>query len=72
MNRNFITSGTPFIFAAGDHHNDISMLDGSFAAMPGCPANAIDAVKDAVQRAGGFVAKKDFGAGVHQALEHFL
>ena len=31
------------IFAAGDHHNDISMLDGRFAAMPACPANAIAA-----------------------------
>ncbi|HEY2712424.1 MAG TPA: HAD-IIB family hydrolase [Chthoniobacterales bacterium] len=60
------------IFAAGDHHNDISMLDGSFAAMPGCPANAIDAVKEAVQHAGGYVARREFGAGVHQALEHFL
>ena len=29
------------IFAAGDHHNDISMLDGEVAAMPACPANAI-------------------------------
>src|SRR6266576_4719403 len=29
------------IFAAGDHHNDISMLDGQFAALPSCPANAI-------------------------------
>src|SRR5438270_13612424 len=33
------------IFAAGDHHNDISMLNGEVAAMPACPANAIDEVK---------------------------
>ena len=60
------------IFAAGDHHNDISMLDGAVAAMPSCPANAIDAVKTAVRNAGGYVAGKEHGAGVHEALEHFL
>lgn len=59
------------IFAAGDHHNDISMLDGKFAAMPGCPANAIDEVKDAVRKAGGYVAQRQHGAGVHEALLHF-
>jgi HAD superfamily hydrolase (TIGR01484 family) len=60
------------VFAAGDHHNDISMLDGRFAAFPSCPANAIDAVKAAVRNAGGRVAEKEFGAGVHEALQHFL
>ena len=60
------------IFAAGDHHNDIPMLDGQAAAMPACPANAIDEVKAAVRGAGGYVARRDHGAGVHEALEHFL
>ena len=41
------------IFAAGDHHNDISMLNGAVAAMPACPANAIDEVKSVVRSAGG-------------------
>jgi HAD superfamily hydrolase (TIGR01484 family) len=59
------------IFAAGDHHNDISMLDGEVAAMPACPANAIESVKDAVRQAGGYVAEKEHGAGVHEALLHF-
>ncbi len=59
------------IFAAGDHHNDISMLDGKVAAMPACPANAIAQVKDAVRSAGGYVAKSEHGAGVHEALRHF-
>jgi hypothetical protein len=40
--------------------------------MPGCPANAIEAVKGAVRRADGYVAKKEFGAGVHEALQQFL
>ena len=60
------------IFAAGDHHNDISMLNGDVAAMPACPANAIDEVKAAVRDAGGYVAQKQHGAGVREALEHFL
>jgi hydroxymethylpyrimidine pyrophosphatase-like HAD family hydrolase len=60
------------IFAAGDHHNDISMLDGTVAGMPSCPANAIDEVKNAVRNAGGYVAEQDCGAGVHEALLHFV
>ena len=60
------------IFAAGDHHNDISMLDGRYAAFSACPANAIEPVKEAVRDAGGWVAGKEFGAGVHEALSYFL
>jgi HAD superfamily hydrolase (TIGR01484 family) len=59
------------IFAAGDHHNDISMLDGKFAAMPSCPANAIQEVKAAVRTAQGYVAEREHGAGVYEALMHF-
>ena len=59
------------IFAAGDHHNDISMLDGKFAAMPSCPANAIAEVKTAVRAADGYVSKSAHGAGVYEALMHF-
>jgi HAD superfamily hydrolase (TIGR01484 family) len=60
------------IFAAGDHHNDISMLDGTVAGMPSCPANAIDEVKEAVRAGGGYVAGKEHGAGVYEALMYFL
>src|SRR6266853_4218663 len=56
------------IFTAGDHHNDISMLDGKVAGMPSCPANAIPEVQEAVRNAGGYVAQKDHGAGVDEAL----
>ena len=59
------------IFASGDHHNDISMLDGKVAAMPSCPANAIPEVQEAVANAGGYIAQKHHGAGVHEALLHF-
>jgi HAD superfamily hydrolase (TIGR01484 family) len=60
------------IFTAGDHHNDISMLDGKVAAMPSCPANAIPEVQNAVRDAGGYVAQNEHGAGVHEALLHFV
>jgi HAD superfamily hydrolase (TIGR01484 family) len=59
------------IFAAGDHHNDISMLDGRYALYPACPANAISEVKKAVRAGSGHVASKAYGAGVHEALLHF-
>lgn len=58
-------------FAAGDHHNDVSMLDGRYAAMPACPANAINEVKDAVRSAGGFVSDSCCGSGVYEALAYF-
>ena len=60
------------IFAAGDHHNDISMLNGKVAAMPSCPANAIPEVQNAVRNAGGYVAQQEHGAGVYEALLHFV
>jgi HAD superfamily hydrolase (TIGR01484 family) len=59
------------IFAAGDHHNDISMLDGQYAQFPACPANAIPEVKNAVRAAGGYIAQTNHGAGVYEALHHF-
>ena len=58
-------------FAAGDHHNDLSMLDGRYAAFPACPANAIAEVKAAVRDAGGYVAEGECGAGVYEALLYF-
>lgn len=58
-------------FAAGDHFNDISMLDGRFAQFPACPGNAIDEVKETVRRAGGYVAQGICGAGVREALLQF-
>ncbi len=58
-------------FAAGDHFNDISMLDGCYAEFPACPGNAIREVKDVVRNASGYVAKAECGAGVYEALLYF-
>lgn len=59
------------IFAAGDHFNDLSMLDGKYAAMAACPANAVEPVKTAVRSAGGYVAEASCSRGVAEALRHF-
>ena len=59
------------IFAAGDHFNDIPMLDGRFAQWVACPGNAVDAVKRAVREAGGCIAQGECSAGVVEALRHF-
>jgi hypothetical protein len=59
------------IFAAGDHYNDLPMLDGRHAAWVACPSNAVDAVKRTVKAAGGYVADGLCSAGVVEALRHF-
>lgn len=59
------------IFAAGDHYNDLPMLDGRHAAWVACPGNAVDAVKRTVREAGGYVAKGVCSEGIVEALRHF-
>ena len=59
-------------FSAGDHHNDLSMLDGRFARWPAAPVNAIPEVKVTVQNAGGYVAETRASDGVVEALLYFF
>jgi len=59
------------ILAVGDHYNDIPMLDGRHARYVACPANAMDAVKVTVRRAGGYIASTTCGHGTLAALRHF-
>lgn len=59
------------VLAAGDHFNDLSMLDGSYAKMTACPANAIDPVKKAVRESGGYIAKASWADGIAEAVRHF-
>ncbi|CAN5165134.1 sugar-phosphatase [soil metagenome] len=59
------------IFAAGDHHNDLSMLDGRYAEYTACPSNAIDEVKQTVRNSGGYVAESCCGAGTYEALLYY-
>lgn len=57
--------------AIGDGKNDISMLDGSAAAMVGCPANSDAEVLELVHRMGGHVAPHRALRGVMDILDAF-
>ncbi len=59
------------IFAAGDHFNDLSMLDGVHAGRVAAPSNAISEVKIAVAKAGGYIASRPCSLGILEALEFF-
>lgn len=63
--------GPEEIFAAGDHYNDLPMLDGVHARWVMCPSNAVGVVQEMVRRAGGYVARGRCSTGVVEALEHF-
>lgn len=57
------------VFAAGDHLNDLPMLDSAHARWLAAPANAIPQVKEAVRKQGGHVSMLPHGEGVAEALE---
>lgn len=59
-------------FAAGDNHNDLSMLDSRFARMIACPGNALEPIKHHVRNQGGFVANGVASNGMIEALRHFF
>jgi hydroxymethylpyrimidine pyrophosphatase-like HAD family hydrolase len=59
------------VFVAGDHFNDLTMMDRRCADMVAAPSNAIPEVKAAVQRVGGYVASTPCGHGTLEALIHF-
>ncbi len=61
-----------FIFAAGDHMNDLPMLQSGRATHLAAPANAVLAVQEAVKSAGGFVSDLKCGQGVEDALRRVL
>jgi hydroxymethylpyrimidine pyrophosphatase-like HAD family hydrolase len=59
------------VLAAGDHFNDLAMLDGTYAKNTACPANAIEPVKELVRRTHGYVAEKCWADGVAEALAFY-
>ncbi len=59
------------VLAAGDHFNDLPMLDGRFSAFPCCPSNAIPEVKRLVRLAGGHVASLPAADGIAEAWKTF-
>lgn len=60
------------VFAVGDHLNDLPMLELRYARCLAAPANAVDAVKEAVASQGGFVSARPCGEGVAEGLRYFL
>lgn len=59
-------------FAAGDNHNDLSMLDRRVARMIACPGNALAPIKAHVHGQGGFVAQGIASYGMIEALQHYF
>src|SRR5256885_2676007 len=49
------------VFAAGDHLNDLPMLTKTYARWLAAPSNAIEQVKELVEREGGFVSQYPHG-----------
>lgn len=60
------------VLAMGDSGNDLSMLDGRFGFLAAAPANAEIEVRQAVARAGGYLATGKCGEGVAEAVEFYL
>ncbi|MBL9140068.1 MAG: HAD family phosphatase [Verrucomicrobiales bacterium] len=58
--------------AAGDHFNDLPMLDRERAHWLVAPANAIPEVKQRVLSFDGYVSSRPHGEGVAQGIEFFL
>lgn len=58
--------------AAGDHYNDLPMLDPTRAHALVAPANAIPEVQEKVRSAGGYVSHRPAGEGVCLGLEYYL
>jgi hydroxymethylpyrimidine pyrophosphatase-like HAD family hydrolase len=60
------------IFAIGDSHNDLEMLDVRIAAMVACPANAVAEIKEHLRAQDGYLSTAAYSAGVCEALRNFF
>jgi hypothetical protein len=60
------------VFAAGDHLNDLPMLRSELAGFLAAPVNAVEPVRQALLRQGGYVSPQPHGHGVADALERCL
>lgn len=60
------------ILAAGDHYNDLPMLDAERARWLVAPANAIPEVQQRVRAQDGYVSNRTHGDGVALGIEYFL
>ena len=60
------------IFAIGDSHNDLEMLDRGTAAMIACPANTVPEISAHVKAQGGYLCRQSYSEGAVEALRHFF
>lgn len=59
-------------FAAGDHFNDLPMLQRRRAGWLAAPANAVPAVQELIREQGGYLSPRMAGEGVADALQWCL
>jgi hydroxymethylpyrimidine pyrophosphatase-like HAD family hydrolase len=64
--------GADNVLAAGDHLNDLPMLTRACARWLVAPANAVEPVKNALRREGGYVSELFRGEGVADGLRRVL
>lgn len=64
--------GPEYTVAAGDHMNDLPMLDHDHARWLIAPGNAVKVVKETVRNQEGFVSSEHYGNGVAAGLKHWL
>lgn len=67
-----VGAGPAETLAAGDHLNDLPMLDPRYARWLVAPANAVPSVKQQVLEHGGCVTDQPAGHGLAQAIEAIL
>lgn len=60
------------ILVAGDHLNDLPMMERRYARYLACPGNAVDAVKEKISTQGGYVAKANVAEGIVEAWDRLL
>ena len=64
--------GPESTFIAGDNLNDLPMLRREFGHYLACPSNSIAEVLEAVRNQNGYVASREAGAGIAEALRLFF
>jgi hydroxymethylpyrimidine pyrophosphatase-like HAD family hydrolase len=60
------------VLVAGDHLNDLPMMERRYARYLACPANAVDEVKEKITAQGGYVARARVAEGVVEAWDKLL
>lgn len=61
-----------YTVAAGDHMNDLPMLESARARWLIAPGNAVKSVKETVRNQDGYVSTEHCGKGVADGLKHWL